>query len=613
MSKKQYSKLVELANKNSIGDIGFDEKIAKEIDDLNNDKIASTYTPIKWMLLEKMVFEKESIPLLLAIIKCSYTPENIFYDIKNKMDKSMWYMLGFGENIPNDIIDELMTNKDFQESVYTIPGFYSKKTLKYLCVNADLKTLDEMCYAPFVYYEDNEVLDKLNKMLDNENDMFFKDEVPEKLASIIANSGLPDEIRNKAFDIAYDPDNLKMPTPYMVSKLYATCSDALFECNESDDSVERKATVTASNKIRTLMLNEFLPVSYQMDFMNRYTDKTTAPVYEALSTILQKTQSTNIIEEAMSNSSIRSSFISSISSNKFMFTDKSIRLLLEKSGPGLIKDIFVASLQKHIMSSELIDKFLNLNDKFVNIGIIMSKQILEKDKAKAKKHEVPSVRKDLEFLYSAQKLMSYSHNLGETLRFYILDKVLNKHKYQPVSEEVVSVFKNKIYQENINKWCYIDKLEYTHIKKFTDILEEEHPRCINIINDVRNKLEETYRISQLMDKYPDLFVKYRCEVEFKESHTIYDTPFKYIDTDKLCDLTNEQLKEFGEDLIWCKSKDTFEAVISRIEQLKVMNEWESDELFRKIYKLSDLYDVLTKGLSEIEKDNKFTIKSEIDR
>ena len=327
---------------------------------------AETITPPEW---EYIVSFTEAYP---AEMRYFYTYEKIptIYNdrIINAIKKSNNGMSGYLPSL--SAMRDMLKRKDLTEkqmeeclkfvksSLNTILSFnkrprkespFSQEVYKYMAQKDEFKN-----FFIYSYISDKEIIEKI---LDNGN-------IDEDVAlQIVNNENMPSEIRNKAFDIGCDWNQIIHPTKQMLKTFYEKCMESLSEAEENKTSCH-----DAYNFLMHCFQNPKMSESCQIDFLEREKDKISngdPATFHFLRKIMENTSSAVVIKKLLEfNDSYILSFIAYHNSNVYKYEDIT-KELCERTENRILneidKDYFSITSQEEKAYIEILKEIPSLN------------------------------------------------------------------------------------------------------------------------------------------------------------------------------------------------------------------------------------------------------------
>ena len=284
---------------------------------------AETITPQEW---EYIVSFTEVYP---AEMRYFYTYEKIptIYNdrIINAIKKSNNDMSEFLPSL--SAMRDMLKRKDLTEkqmeeclkfvksSLNTILSFnkrprkespFSQEVYRYMAQKDEFKN-----FFIYSYISDKKIIEDV---LDNDN-------IDEDVAlQIVNNENMPSEIRNRAFDIGCDWNQIIHPTKQMLKTFYEKCMESLAEAEENKSPCH-----DANNFLIHCFQNPKMSESCQIDFLEREKNKISngdTATFHFLRKIMENTSSAVVIKKLLEfNNSYILSFIAYHNSNVYKYED----------------------------------------------------------------------------------------------------------------------------------------------------------------------------------------------------------------------------------------------------------------------------------------------------
>lgn len=600
-----YIDLINVNSNNSYLKINFNENIAKEIANLKDEKISSTYTDKQWERLIELTTADQNTALIVALVKCPYFPSHYFFNLRHHMENDLQNLLMLGEQVPDDIINEYVTygldeDEEFCDKIAVFIDLYSKKVVDFFATELPLDILNKIDFKPFALTETPDVIKYIDDIIENK-DNEFEDVVNESFTSaILDNPNIPDKIKNASFNIAFNPNDVYNHTTYVVEKMYEMYADSIFELN-LNDNVQKYYIKRSSEGIGNFVSRGLLPVSCELDFINRYLSNPTDTGLKTLINVLLHTKNSKTIECAVKNINI--STVSNVFSECECVNNEAMKELLKKQSPESLKQTFINSVFNYSYEDDVIEQFLNLNNKYIDIAIMLSPQNQNiKNKILSDANNTPLEK--FKILNSLKQNLSHHLDAQKIIPVFIAEIML--HKDDDIFEGVYiygeennipgyierECLKNNISKMNSNKWFHLNDKEYEEFKKIIINSGKETENFKNAINQTIKKLEEAYNESKLIDKYPKIF-----KPTVPKNEKIFNTVYGYTDVNELAKLSDEKIKDFFEDVKQYGNYETLSEIKYNLTHLQINISTEDDVSF-VIYKLSDFYNGLLDLIEE---------------
>lgn len=460
---------------------------------------AETITPLEW---EYIVSFTEAYP---AEMRYFYTYEKIptIYNdrIINAIKKSNNGMFGYLSSI--SAMRDMLKRKDLTEkqmeeclkfvesSLNTILSFnkrprkespFSQEVYRYMAQKDEFKN-----FFIYSYISDKEIIENV---LDNDN-------IDEDVAlQIVNNENMPSEIRDKAFNIGCDWNQIIHPTKQMLKTFYEKCMESLSEAEENKTSCH-----DAYSFLMHCFQNPKMSESCQIDFLEREKNKISngdPATFHFLRKIMENTSSAVVIKKLLEfNDSYILSFIAYHNFNVYKYEDI-IKELCKRTETGILneidKDCFSIASQEGKAYIEILKEMPPLNKE------VLPKMI-----------DTCDTPADCEY---AVKLLLQSPYLSSD----VVDKLTGKRPlYAPVCELYKECQKNNImkFYQNVHRAIfekdttilkflrtdgdasfYTEKFSAKIHKIFEEISKESKPEDENIkkIEKVLEKYDENFKL-----------------------------------------------------------------------------------------------------------------------
>lgn len=578
----KYDNLIRRVNAKSLKPIEFNPEIAKEITELSKDFITVDYKSDKWESLITLAKKEQSDALILALANSKNIPEEYISQLYDMTNYSQATLLLSSDYTPHHIISEILDVMMDEKRLENEGEYYSKRVISAFCSEYSLEYLEDYNYLPFAFLDDKTgATRELEYYLENKNNEFFKKDIPEQfLFNIAQNKKISAHIRDKAFDIAFDPDVTDNLTDHMKKEYYKMCADAIFDITPKTDEEKVMYKKALSNKIWN---PKTLPESCQIDFIDRYSKHSNSDPQNILYQIIENTPHKKVVTEAMYK--IHTPFLSdSICVNYKRLDNEIMSHLLSFTEPQNLAQVFIKSSQHNHYSDGIILEFSNIKNFYVNLSIIMSQDASASQIDNVINRCVDNTRKrQLEYMRCIRDVcynFSYRKNGEKILQFVALN-LANKDE---IPSHLKEVFKEYINENKPERWYAIYNNEYYILENLFKTLRKEFPEFNKLTDVLENKTNEIKKDSALITKYSYIFDIYN-----KEPST--DVPYSNINMDELCELTKKEQKEFIKDLSTIGNEkialNIADAIFDKISSYK--NRFESHTKMKLIYQLTDLY------------------------
>ena len=584
---QKYNNWVRMIYDNYFPPLKFDVDIAKEISFLRDDAIVKTYDENKWNSLIDIASEKESAALVLALVNCKHFNEECFNKLYKKLDDKLLNCLLTSEYVPDDIIKDITTKIIDKDRLETEGKDYSQKVINFLCTNP---LLTKYNYLPLKYLDkSSEIAKHLSEYLENQD--FFKEDVPyDFVLNIAQNEKLTDNIRDKAFDIGYDPETIDNMTNYMRKEQYKMCADTLFDCSLDINNNQDKKILDAVYINRVWDIKN-LPESCQLDFIDRYFNRNIDNKYieNILTNMLRYTEEPNVLVYAINKLHSTHLIKNGIMKNARILTDSVIKEMLKIIPAQDTVLAFTQSLFHNQYSDTIFHIFLNsVNDINMNRAMIASVYTTPNqiDMLMSDKRIKAKYKKVFEYLGFVRKycLKSLPVKKSEKILMKATQLFVNNETDTEMTENKY-VLCNKL---NVSEqWFALKPAEYEILKEMFKELKDNFPNFTHITNKLEEKTNRVYKQSEFVFKYPNIFT---TDYNYTQK---FPVPFSFFDVEKLCDMNENERNEFIKDLSMLEAGDSIASyIISQLDKKFYelhFSSFNSHNELNLIYRLVDVY------------------------
>lgn len=582
----------------------FSEKMVKIIYDLENDNITKNYTKKDWDNVMNYIAEFPIPALFVPAFKSPNLPTDCFIKIYEITDTNTDIIPLFSEYVPDHIVKNF--SKFYYSKMYDILSWnyknISNKTFKYFCNNYSENELSNIEFLPFRLLKyDKKNIGQLLRLVNNEDKTwFYNDNYETFLTQIINNETMPKGLRNKAFNIGYIPKLLYNKTDYITEELYKSYADSIFELS---GDVDNNLMLTASNELVKWVKNNELPTSCQIDFLERANDIENLDQHKenVIDVIISHTRNPDILRKCMK------------------FKDKKVREIVFQNKRTITDDIMVDFNRCEKTREQLINTFIK-SCFFNKFSFDWNKSMLSLDNPYLTRAVIANENSDIDLFV----INSTKNNNRNELRYmkYIKENISSYLSF-PFSQKILCyagrLFLNIDYQTNgspnvdreslrmaynyfyPDDWYAIPETEYKIMKKMMESLKEKFPEFNNISDKIINKIEKTYKNSNICFKYPEIFEIKKFDmaknmIKMDELSTCKEIPCSHINHTELLNYSDKKLKELIQDVIELNDIKVCEAVRWAMIRCCNLNYYEQHKVYKAIHKLTDSYNELTEFL-----------------
>lgn len=531
--KPNYQRLYESLFDNYGYSVDVDPHTMDFILEIKDEKKASSFTEEEWS--EKVVeaTEYDNKAMMMALINSPYLPESCQWQLFDEMDETD--ILLTSKHLKSALIYEIYSyyGSDFKNIVLEQGRHFSNKVLDFLCFDLKRDDLENVLeFTPFEFLHNSpDTLNKINRILS-------KDNIPEKLSIAIAeNVNLPESVRNQAFDIGYNPSRLSSSTEHMLTELYKTYAETVFDVVPQTNE-EAKAIKSATDKLTYYASYNHLPESCQIDLIERCAkDK----MHDSIALrVIYNTKYPSVLATAQKSLSIEN-LSQKILENPTAINDKVIRELLKDADSKKLNSAFVQAIFKRSFSQEVVEDFIENGNISIKRAIVCSYKstpnqvdtVLQNSVGKKHYRELlylKELRDTCINFVDADNIQ----NIMSTALLGIMKKEHNKEKAMPTFKAL----REAISSEEPQKWSTLYQNDQIALNRVLTNLHKSFPEFQDITEKLLNKVEKTYINSKLVLKYKDILKGRGTKQEQ------FDVPFDYFDVKSFIELTEDKQKEF---------------------------------------------------------------------
>lgn len=570
-SYEKYHNFIKTINSNFSYEIIYNKEIIDEIIAFNDVEKVSQYSSAKWAELFSLFVKSDinelSFGLLAKMVQSEYMPQEFFTDFIDYVDVNCLDILLTSEYVPDCVIAEIINLiPNFPDILYRNGYNFSQNVFEYLIVTLEYEDMKKLNFLPFMFLTlDTATEMKLFDILDGKKNLYYDSELDDNFTSAIcANENLFDEIRNKAFDMGYNPSIIQNYTKHMIEEIYKTYADVIFEITPIDND-EIGVVFKAQEILFKLSYRNLLPESCQIDFVSRYKDNCIEQAERVLEAILYNTTSDAVLQETLNTTE---KVFSMLLKNKFgglteeiCKKDNEMKKTIVKNGLSKLYKPFMFSVFERKFSPDTLKYFSSRGIYYVPEAIMLSNKISEKDE-----HDLLSNSLCEEDYLHLDLLRKLKHTLNEVFDNPNKEKILMFAENEFLKQEKISDAYDKpeikcreYLSEKINnyrpyKWYPIKENEYQKLKTKISEFKEEYSsidkpiNLIKMLESVEKRLDKVYEASKLSEKYPDIFITNYDLSTPTTTDTLHCVPYDEIDVEKLLSLSDEKLKELMEDV-----------------------------------------------------------------
>lgn len=603
---KKYEKIIEVLDSTygtPIVDM-FDEELTKTILKLEDESNTSKYNNRDWDMLFKIAEETESPALFISLFNCPYLPESYFIKLFEITPPDCEIFPLFSEYVPDYVIDKIYNINifTFDEILLEAGDTFSQKTMHYLCnlPESDLKNLK---YLPFRFVNpDEKMLYKIKNMMKEKSEDPYIEKIDESFfTEIINNKYLDGSIRNDAFDKKYNPADIIEGTEYITKELYKLYADTIFELEPAPDNEELMRQV--SLKISQSAMAGKLPESVQVDFLNRALQNQDANI-NVVSDIAYYTNSPEVLEIAtLHKSPIVKDCI--LKNPKYVNENAMSELLKGTSVYNLTK-CYLTAVFYNDFSYSIHDLFIDKDDQFINRAIISSMNSCVDNpvlSATMKK----SYHNELRYLYDFKRILElFPKQQSQKFLSYLSGLLLeeNAEKYPGARGDRIAL-QDALNSVDPNKWDAISKAEHTVLMEKIEVLKKRYPQFNHHTTILESKIEETYKASKIVFKYPKIFnrkeyIPHPTMTYHPHLTDVRHIPCHHINVKEIYNLSSEDMEEFKRDCLKFEKPNMLNEINTAITNSCDLHHNDQALIFKRIYKLTDLYNAIDEKIQDLE-------------
>ena len=290
----------------------FNSELLPIIKNLQSDNVMSIYTKEEILsICEK--YKTHINDIATAIYKNEYVDKDVVMNVIDENQHQNVLMLVLGRrNIDTDAVSKVILILGRPYVVDRIDDFeflmennnapfthndcpISQNVLEMLKLNSDA--------WHYIYEKYTKNVDKVYEILENDS------QNEKRISAIAYNGNLPANIRNQAFDIAYDPSKLyKFATKHMANTLYFSAAEAFFETNPAEKDYG-EITKNAEGILANLIDADKLSKEHLYDFACRFKERKSYNGVTLLEKVAEKTKDACVLKKILEIPKIASSNI----------------------------------------------------------------------------------------------------------------------------------------------------------------------------------------------------------------------------------------------------------------------------------------------------------------
>lgn len=603
---KKYEKIIEVLDSTygtPIVDM-FDEELTKTILKLEDESNTSKYNNRDWDMLFKIAEETESPALFISLFNCPYLPESYFIKLFEITPPDCEIFPLFSEYVPDYVIDKIYNINifTFDEILLEAGGAFSQKTMHYLCnlPESDLKNLK---YLPFRFINpDEKMSSKIRHMMKEKSENTYIEKIDESFfTEIINNENIYEVIRNDAFNEKYNPADIVAETEYITNELYKLYADTIFELEpapENEDLI-RQASIKISNKA----MAGKLPESFQIDFLNRALlnqDKCEHVVAD----IAYYTKSQEVLELAAFH---KSSIVRDSVLTNAKYVDKNVMTeLVRSSSIYNLTKCYITAIMYNEFSYNIHDLFIDKGDEYIHRAILSSMNSFVDNSVLSSTMRRPYYN-ELKYIYEFKSILElFPKEQSQKFLSYLSDLLLeeNMRKETGIIKNRTAL-KDALHSVDPNKWDALTTAEHTVLMEKINVLKKKFPQFDNQTIILENKIQETYRASEIVLKYPKIFDRNKYEPHPKTTYHPHLTdvrhiPCHHINVEEIYKLSNDDLEQFKNDILKFEKASMLSEINTAITNACDLHHSEQALTFKRIYKLTDLYNTIDEKIQDLE-------------
>lgn len=618
MLEDKYEKIINYlySEYNLTNVLHFNEDVVNEIVKLKTKRFYENFTDYDWKRIIDLYEHTQSAPLLRAICCCPALPENYFLKLFNAWNWTWDTFPLISDKVPDEIIEKLLTTL----SPVTLIDYFNRcgenlsaVALEKLCEKLDKKDMWQIDYLPYQYVcSYGKIAIQIIDMINNPEKYFSKADPPELfLTAVINNKRLDDDIRNLAFDKGFVPEKVTNYTEYIIKEMYFLYANTIFDI--TDNRTEHSDTIKiAENKLQELIISNKLPESLQIDLVNRFIHKNKyIKENNLLLTLISHTHFPELLKYVIQKSS-DVNLHSAVMENVKYLTNEVFDELLKKYDAKELQIIFLNTIAHNEINTKTQIDFLNINNRYVNMGMMLSNKI-DVDGLIIRNAEYTEDSNMLEFIHSLKTSVNFlPYNSDKILAFAGMKLLEKDYEKKPVVLPTRTALKKLLESQYPSKWLAINKADYNYLKEEFDWLKTKFPDFAYIVGALKEKLEDVYKKSEIINKYKNNIFFTDINEEIKEKHPSYSYTdadsyigCEFIDMDALFRLSSKDMnafikdvKEMGDIELWLDLKSSISKYIKDTRH--------SDIMFLKIHRLVNLFNAVNEKVEEynIEHQNK---------
>ena len=573
-----------------------DEKIMNLIFEIKDDEKTSEYKFEDWISVCKFANENDCLPLKIAILKSKNVTTSATHKIMDSLDYDEKFYTFLSNAVNKEIISELLGIYDIREIynfLYSYGDHFSQNSIAHLC-NLREDLLKKVDYYPYrLIKSDCPIIEKLEYLLDDNNEL-FKNGISEKMTSAIAsNSNIPESIRNEAFKKGYVLLDINKFTNEMIEEIYKTCTESLFMINGEHKEEYEELKNEIHEELSFLMKHNFLSESHQIDFVEQ-TRCSPRSHNQTFNFIVTTTPYADVMKRALYVSDMN--IINKISDNEFINCDV-IKSALKIASSRQLDRAYITAVFNSATDLELTRTFFMHKDTSIYRAILTScrtSDMVSDYIVKATKNNPHN--EEFKFLRDLRTVVAgaISDPNRQLIMNYIMLEIFKNEKDNEAQRAALNSMTSthrlilELKRELPSQWFLMEHSEFKLLRDTMNRLSEKYPKYKFICDDVLCKLDNLENDIKIVKKYPEIFTT----IPNKTCHIGERLPFSKIDIDKLVNLTEDKKKEFIRDISKIENKDIdnllYDMMTNKVNKIPI----DCDEILINSYKLSPIFDAV---------------------
>lgn len=581
----------------------FNPDTIKIMIDLENDTFTKNLKLNDWWFIFEKAKKENNYELMLSILQSNNVPYEVFNRTFAQLPFNLDFMAfssnSFTTSAFNSFYEKHKKDNSLSSIIECDGDVFCDRMIKELC-KKPLPELKKMLYTPFQFANEKHIdiiKDYLQKVENNEIELSEL-----ALTFIATNDKLPDEIRDKAFELGYMPDVMEDYGSYtkkMCIELYKIYADLLFDIKENE--------ATADRNLERIFDEKDCPESCLIDFIKRTVNE---ELYtETFKNVLQTTTSEKVLLEAFSHPAkpiLPNSDKWVLQNYKYISNDL-LKEILNKRKPNDLIDAFMQIIMHQKIPFSTAHIFICKHDISVDAVALISSKSDDDTINKILQHR-KNTKYERWFNYLNEiKCFAKSNMILDAYNpfmTFVLDKMQEQHFDYSNDNRYTTQNTNftmlKIINEFKNKWTMVSDIELKNIKNFFKSFIKKYPEFSDVSRTIMDVALQNNKSFKLAGKYIDIFATDKTSSKLLE----YEN-FPVINFDELYNLDDVNLNNFIKDIKETNDIIIADKIIECIEYEVCSDIFQqSNKPHKIIYKLSELYNVC----NEIVEDK---IKGEI--